>query len=80
MSDPLSPALISVAMVISESKELRRWFLALEKASISARMQEFQDLAMNLAAAGEPPELVQAARSLVQPSIYRAVLAVVNER
>jgi len=63
-----------------EDASLRAWFFSLERLPDSTRRAAFAQMAEQMSAGREDPELTTAAFSLIRPEVYDAVRKSVVER
>ena len=70
--------LVKLTQVLSESRDLRSWFVGLKAVALSDRMNAFSSMAKRMKDEGQDEWLVSAVRSLAHPEIYRAVLVAVE--
>ena len=72
--------MVRLAHALVEDASLRSWFLALEALPNSIRRIAFSEMADQMTAGREEPELISALSALARPEIYAAVRDAVRER
>ena len=71
--------LAKLVEALLEDEDLRIWFESFEGVPPAQRRLEFANMAGQMKAAGEHPELIAATELLAQPEIFRAMQATVRE-
>ncbi|MDB6154858.1 MAG: hypothetical protein JWL90_3311 [Chthoniobacteraceae bacterium] len=72
-SDSIHAELAKFVEALAEDEDLRAWFESLAELGPHQRGEAFRKIALQMRAAGEHPELIQATELLAEETIYQGV-------
>lgn len=70
--------LVRFIQVLSEENNLKAWFLSLENLPDNVRSSELERMAIKMKSNNEDPPLISLVESLINKSIYDAILKTVK--
>jgi|WetSurMetagenome_2_1015567.scaffolds.fasta_scaffold123258_2 hypothetical protein len=77
--EALSEEFIWLIQVIAENKELRQWFLSIEKLPENLRYSHIRSMAERMQADWVDSDLVEAVKSLASADVYSAASKTIRE-
>jgi hypothetical protein len=81
MAEPCIPeGIVRFTHALVEDASLRSWFLSLEQLSASVRRAAFAQMATQMQAEREDPELVAAVAAMIRSELFDAVRDSLRER